>query len=333
MEESHDPGQPPFQSSGSFSNFEAEFKTWKQPSETLDPNSFIFSASEIFRFLRDMALDMPTAHSTSLLSLVTGNGDGVRNREKNFYGAPPITSRKGRVGSPTQHLIHPGAVLCMMDLLPAVTPRKDFIEPDPCSSEFGGASSQLGGHGMSPGRGMSPVADAMASPSKSANRSPSRQSEDSFYDAVGVMEGEVPGVESGGVGEAQKEGAGIVGPGPVDLVEVIVEREELEKEYSLEELGQVCGLEALSLALILLRYPSLLFSFSFQPPLLLPLLFSPHPSCFPSSCLLTSFSLPSSSLPPPFLSLLSLLSSPLSPSPSLYPFTHISSYYLINCEY
>ena len=58
---------PLFQSSGSFSNFDAEFKTWKAPSENLDENSYIYCAAEIFRFLRDMALDIPASQSTSLL--------------------------------------------------------------------------------------------------------------------------------------------------------------------------------------------------------------------------------------------------------------------------
>ena len=54
---------------GSFTSFEAEFKTWKRPGDSLEDNSFVFSASEVFRFLRDMALDIPVIQSTSLLEV------------------------------------------------------------------------------------------------------------------------------------------------------------------------------------------------------------------------------------------------------------------------
>ena len=56
-------------SSSGFQSFEAEFKTWQQPGEKLDENSFVFSAAEVFRFLRDMALDIPMTQSTSLLQV------------------------------------------------------------------------------------------------------------------------------------------------------------------------------------------------------------------------------------------------------------------------
>jgi hypothetical protein len=242
----HDSGNPPFQTSGSFSNFEAEFKTWKQPSESLDPNSFVFSAAEIFRFLRDMALDLPAIHSTSLLNMDSGKGEGVRNREKNFYGAPPVTSRMGRGSMPAQHLIHPGAVLCMMDLLPSLTVTEDFLQPEKGSSEYGRAST------LSSGRGLSPPVGVLTTPPKSAksglndsNRSPSCQSEDSFYDAVGD-EGKT---ESSGFVEGQvaksalgdrAESEDVVEPAFVDVVGVIVEGEEREAEYcDVEELKQV----------------------------------------------------------------------------------------------
>ena len=58
-------------SSPGFQTFEAEFKTWQQPGEKLDENSFVFSAAEVFRFLRDMALDVPMTQSTSLLQVST----------------------------------------------------------------------------------------------------------------------------------------------------------------------------------------------------------------------------------------------------------------------
>ena len=56
-------------SSPGFQSFEAEFKTWQQPGEKLDENSFVFSAAEVFRFLRDMALDIPMTQSVSLLQV------------------------------------------------------------------------------------------------------------------------------------------------------------------------------------------------------------------------------------------------------------------------
>ena len=55
-----------------FQSFEAEFKTWQQPGERLDETSYIFSAAEVFRFLRDMALDVPMTQSTSLLQVHKG---------------------------------------------------------------------------------------------------------------------------------------------------------------------------------------------------------------------------------------------------------------------
>lgn len=56
-------------SSPGFQTFEAEFKTWQQPGERLDENSFVFSAAEVFRFLRDMAQDISMTQSTSLLQV------------------------------------------------------------------------------------------------------------------------------------------------------------------------------------------------------------------------------------------------------------------------
>ena len=113
---SHDLSPEVILSSGSFTNFEAEFKTWQQPSQDLDTDSSIFCAAEIFRFLRDMALDVSTNSSTSLICLTKFDQD----KEKNFYGSPPVTAAKLKGGTTTNHLVHPGAVLCMLDLLPAV---------------------------------------------------------------------------------------------------------------------------------------------------------------------------------------------------------------------
>ena len=70
----------------------------------------------MFRFLRDMSLGIQSHQSTSLIDAMT---IGLA-REKNFYGAPPVTAARQKAGSSSLHLEHPGAVLCMVDLLPAV---------------------------------------------------------------------------------------------------------------------------------------------------------------------------------------------------------------------
>ena len=118
---------------GSFSNFEAEFKTWQPPDEALDEDCFVACAAEIFRFLRDMALEMMTSQSPSLLhgsSFVSSKA--LRQRDKNFYGSPPITCRvKSNSGGSgvIRNLIHPGAILCMIELLPSVAIPKDIQIP------------------------------------------------------------------------------------------------------------------------------------------------------------------------------------------------------------
>jgi hypothetical protein len=63
-----------------------------------------------------MSLGIQSHQSTSLIDAMT---IGLA-REKNFYGAPPVTAARQKAGSSTLHLEHPGAVLCMVDLLPAV---------------------------------------------------------------------------------------------------------------------------------------------------------------------------------------------------------------------
>ena len=92
----------------------SEFKTWQPPSEEIDPNSFVFAAAEILRFLRDMALEVSTTQSKSLIQ-------NQQQRDKNFYGSPPTTPAVHLRGTPSSHLVHTGAVLCMLDLLPAIT--------------------------------------------------------------------------------------------------------------------------------------------------------------------------------------------------------------------
>ena len=92
----------------------SEFKTWQPPSEEIDPNSFVFAAAEILRFLRDMALEVSTTQSKSLIQ-------NQQQRDKNFFGSPPTTPAVHLRGTPSSHLVHTGAVLCMLDLLPAIT--------------------------------------------------------------------------------------------------------------------------------------------------------------------------------------------------------------------
>ena len=209
---------PAFQTSGSFSNFEAEFKTWKQPSEHLNENSFVFCAAEIFRFLRDMALDVPGTGSASILTTgggkaggslgrkaVGGGGvDNIHQREKNFYGAPPVTTKK--FGGNSQHLIHPGAILCMMDLLPSVVVSEEMFHPQP-------RPESASGRGISPllgERSVSPLSDTGLGSSSKPNMlsattggvamlstSPSQKSEDSFFDATGEVGVALRGEESG----------------------------------------------------------------------------------------------------------------------------------------
>ena len=58
-----------------------------------------------------MALDISSTQSLSLL-------DDEKSRPLQG-GAPPITAQKQKV-STALHMVHPGAVLCMIDLLPAV---------------------------------------------------------------------------------------------------------------------------------------------------------------------------------------------------------------------
>lgn len=215
---SHEPSPAAFQTSGSFSNFEAEFKTWQQPSEHLQETSFVFCASEIFRFLRDMALDVLTGQSSSLL-VVGGDKAGSRGVEKNFYGAPPVTSKRSKVGGgAARHLVHPGAVLCMMDLLPSVTVSNDLLDSGADQGSAVGRQSQSPSSG---GRGMS-VSPRAVSPEKS----PTHLSEDSFYDAQ-----EEP-IEVATAVKGVGQGA--------ESVEVVVERDREGNDMTEEEMKQVC---------------------------------------------------------------------------------------------
>lgn len=56
-----------------------------------------------------MALDIPLVQSKSLLQ--------IQHKEKIVNGSPMVTALRHL---PSPHLVHPGAVVCMVDLLPAV---------------------------------------------------------------------------------------------------------------------------------------------------------------------------------------------------------------------
>ena len=70
--------------SGSFTSFESEFKTWLLPSEQIDENSLVFAAAEILRFLCNMAINISTAQSKSLLQ--------IQHKHKNSSASPPTTA-------------------------------------------------------------------------------------------------------------------------------------------------------------------------------------------------------------------------------------------------
>ena len=71
-----------------------------------------------------MSLGIQSHQSTSLIDAMT---IGLA-REKNFYGAPPVTAARQKAGNSTLHLQHPGAVLCMVDLLPAVGADETYAD-------------------------------------------------------------------------------------------------------------------------------------------------------------------------------------------------------------
>ncbi len=98
--------------SGTYVSFEAEFKTWSAPEGDIDTESSVYAAAEIFRFLRDMALDIPPTQSRSLL----------------LGSEKEASSSRGAVQPP---LVHPGAVLCMVNLLPGI--NIDYSSPAPVS--------------------------------------------------------------------------------------------------------------------------------------------------------------------------------------------------------
>lgn len=93
--------------------FVSEFKTWQLPSGEIDPNFFVFAAAEILRFLRDIALEVSTTQSKSLLHI-------YQKDKCIIYGSLPATTALYH-GTPSLQLVHAGAILCMLDLLPAIS--------------------------------------------------------------------------------------------------------------------------------------------------------------------------------------------------------------------
>lgn len=170
-----------------------------------------------------MALDVSGSHTPSLLGGAGPEGEGggvgtegaaeggvggsgLRKREKNFYGAPPITSK--RAGQQNSHLIHPGAVLCMVDLLPCVNFSREFLLRDrpesgrglllspPPTPDSSGQQSSGGG-----------VSSAEKSPAH-PHQDHTHTSDESFYDAEEgptLVEGAGQGAESAGAAEEEEE--------------------------------------------------------------------------------------------------------------------------------
>ena len=146
----------------------------------------------------------------------------MHKREKQFYGDPPVTSIKAKLKTCSQHLIHPGAVLCMIDLLPSVVVPREMMNLTCGGSGTTSASLKNtflsimpphDGHGITPphditphdGHDISPSCEGHGtlfemernSPSVCTPSSPSHESNDSFYDAVGETSNklEAEGVE------------------------------------------------------------------------------------------------------------------------------------------
>ena len=101
---------------------ESEFAPLTPPSVELSRDSFIYCASEMFRYLRDMALGIPLSQSRPLLR--HSKLSPINSPTVTQY-ASPILPRSSEIdGQPRKffsgYLVHPGAVLCMMDLLPGI---------------------------------------------------------------------------------------------------------------------------------------------------------------------------------------------------------------------
>ena len=89
--------------SKTFLTIDSEFEALQAPPTPLSSSSVVYCASEMFRYLRDMALGVT---STQTRPLLTPPPDRRAERP----------SRRHHSG----YLVHPGAVLCMVDLLPCL---------------------------------------------------------------------------------------------------------------------------------------------------------------------------------------------------------------------
>ena len=103
-------------------DMDSEFPPLCPPSVQLSMDSFIFCSSEIFRYLRDMALGIPLSQSKPLLRPLKS---ASLNSPTVAQSSTPLLSHNHTIdGQPRKffsgYLIHPGAILCIMDLLPAV---------------------------------------------------------------------------------------------------------------------------------------------------------------------------------------------------------------------
>ena len=101
---------------------ESEFAPLTPPSVELSRDSFIYCASEMFRYLRDMALGIPLSQSKPLLR--HSKLSPINSPTVTQYASPILPRTSEIDGQPRKffsgYLVHPGAVLCMMDLLPGI---------------------------------------------------------------------------------------------------------------------------------------------------------------------------------------------------------------------
>lgn len=100
-------------------DMELEFPLLSPPVVELSKDSFIYCASEIFRYLRDMALNIPLSQSKPLLrppKSVKCNSPTVA--ESSSPMLPHVDGGPKKFFS--GFLIHPGAILCVIDLLPTI---------------------------------------------------------------------------------------------------------------------------------------------------------------------------------------------------------------------
>ena len=106
-------------------SIESEFQPLAPPAQNLPTTSFIYCAAEIFRYLRDMALGIPLSQSKPLLRLAPSSSTSPLRSAVTSSTTPILSHGSSHdSGQPKKfysgYLVHPGAVLCLMDLLPAI---------------------------------------------------------------------------------------------------------------------------------------------------------------------------------------------------------------------